>query len=62
MVALGVRGEGQGKGIVKEFGMDIYTLLHLKRIANKDLVHSTGNSAYVAAWMGEEFAGRMDTV
>ena len=43
--------------MVKEFGMDIYTLLHLKWITNKDLLFSTGNSAlcYVAACMGGEF-------
>ena len=37
--------------------MDTYTLLYLKRITNKDLLYSTGNSAqcYVAAWMGGEF-------
>ena len=46
---------------VREFGKVRYTLLYLKWIANKDLGHSTGNSAYVAAWMGEEFAGRLDT-
>ena len=40
-----------------EFGTDMYTLLYLKWITNKDLVYSTGNSAqcYVAAWMGGEF-------
>ena len=27
-----LRGEGQGGGIVREFGMDIYTLLCLKWI------------------------------
>ena len=34
--------------------MDIYTLLYLKQITNKDLLYSTGNSVqrYVAAWMG----------
>ena len=39
--------------------MDIYTLLCLKRIANKDQLYSTWNSAqcYVAAWMGGEFGG-----
>ena len=43
--------------IVKEFGMDRYTLLCLKWITNKDLLYSTGNSAqcYVADWMGGEF-------
>ena len=42
-----------------ESGMDRYTLLYLKRINNKDLWYSTGNSAqcYVAAWMGGEFKG-----
>ena len=39
--------------------MDMYTLLYLKQITNKDLLHSRGNSiqCYVAAWMGEEFGG-----
>ena len=51
------------EGIVREFGMDMYTLLCLKWITSKELLHSTGNSAqcYVAAWMGGEFGGRMDT-
>ena len=49
--------EGWEEGIVREFRMDVYTLLYLKWITNKDLLYSTGNSAqcYVAAWMGEEF-------
>ena len=42
-----------GEGIVREFGMDMYTRLYLKWITNKDLLYSTGNSAqcYAAAWM-----------
>ena len=50
-------GEGWKEGIVREFGMDTYTLRYLKWITNKDLLYSTGNSAqcYVAAWMGGEF-------
>ena len=53
----------QGKAIVKEFGMDMHTLLYLKWITNRDLLCSTGNSAqcYVAAWMGGEAWGRMGT-
>ena len=49
----------QGKGIVRELGMDRYTLLYLKWITNKDLLYSTENSAqcYVAAWMEGEFGG-----
>ena len=43
--------------IVGEFEINMYTLLHLQRITNKDLLYSTGNSAqcYVAAWMGGEY-------
>ena len=49
----------RGEGIVRDFGMDRYTLLYLKWITNKDLLYSTGNSAqcYMAAWTGGEFAG-----
>ena len=38
-------GEGWWEGIDREFGMNIYTLLYLKWITNKVLLHSTGNSA-----------------
>ena len=36
--------------------MDMYTVLYLKWITNKDLLYSTENSAqcYVAAWTGGE--------
>ena len=42
----------------------MYTLLHLKWITNKVLLHSTGNSAYcyVTAWMGGEFRGERTRV
>ena len=45
--------------MVREFGMDMCTLLHLKWITNKDPLYSTWNPAqcYVAAWMGGEFGG-----
>jgi len=48
-----------GEGIVKDFGMDRYTLLYLKWIT-KDLLYSTRNSAqcYAAAWMGGECGGK----
>ena len=50
---------GEGDGIVRKFGMDMYTLLYLKWITNEDLLYSTGNSAqrYVAVWMGGGFGG-----
>ena len=45
--------------MVREFEMDMYTLLYFKWITNKDLLYSTWNSdhCYVAAWMGGEFGG-----
>ena len=58
LLGVGV-GEGWGEGIIREFGVDMYTLLYLKWITNKVLLYCTGTSAqcYVAAWMGEEFGG-----
>ena len=55
-----VGGGGQGEGTVKEFGMDMYMLLYLKWIANKDPLYSTWNSdqCYVVAWMRGEFGGQ----
>ena len=48
-----------GEGIVREFGMDMYTLLFLKWIINTDLLYSTGDSVqcYVAAWIAGESGG-----
>ena len=50
-------GEMVGEGIVREFGMDMYTLLYLKCITNKDLLYSTGNSAQysLTTSLGKEF-------
>ena len=44
-------GEGQ------EFEIDIYILLYFKQTANKDLLHSTGNSAQYSfiSEMGKKF-------
>ena len=48
------------EAIVREFGMDMYTLLYVKWITNKDLLYSTWNSAqcYVAAWIGGGLGGK----
>ena len=48
-----------GEEIITEFGMNMFTLLYLKWITNKDLLYSTGNPAqcYMAAWMGAELWG-----
>ena len=45
--------------MVREFGTNMYTLIHLKQVTNKVLLCSTGDSVqcYVAAWMGGEFGG-----
>ena len=52
-------GEGKGEGIVREFGINMYTLLYLKWITNKDLLYSMGISVQcdMAARMGGEFRG-----
>ena len=49
-----VRRNLQWPGIVREFGVDMYTLLYLNWITNEDLLYSTGNSAqcYVATRVG----------
>ena len=51
--------QGWGEGIFREFGMNMYTLLYLKWITNKDLLYCTGNSAqcYMAAWTGGQSGG-----
>ena len=43
-------------GINWEIGIDIYTLLYIKQITNKDLLYSTGKSTQysVMAYMGKE--------
>ena len=35
---------GREAGINREIGIDIYTLLYIKQITNKNLLYSTGNS------------------
>ena len=46
------RREGLGQEIVREFGMDMYTLLYLKWITNKALLYSTWHLG-----VGGEFGG-----
>ena len=56
-------GESQGKGIIREFEMDMYTLLYLKWITSRDLLYSTWDSSQcsVADWKGGGVCRRMDT-
>ena len=46
----------RGGGINWEIGIDIYTLLYIKWITNKDLLYSIGNSTQysVMTYMGKE--------
>ena len=46
----------KGEGINWEIGIDIYTLLFIKQITNKDLLYSAGNSTQysVMAYMEKE--------
>ena len=37
------KGHQCGEGINWEIGLDIYTVLHIKQVANKDLLYSSGN-------------------
>ena len=43
-----------GEGIVRDFDMVVYTLLYLKCITNKNLLHGTWNSLSVMCWPGCE--------
>ena len=43
----GVEGKDEGEGIVREFGMDMYTLLYIKWITKKVLLYITGTLLYV---------------
>ena len=50
-----IRREGWREGMVREFGMDMYTLLYLKWRANKDLLYSTWallNVMWQPGWKG----------
>ena len=53
---------GSGGGINWEIEVDIYTLLYMKQMTNKDLLYSTGNSTQysVKAYMGKESKKRVD--
>ena len=44
-------------GIVRELGINMYTLLNLRGITNKNLLQHM-DQCYAAAWMGEEFGGK----
>ena len=46
------KGEGQAEAIVREFGMDMYILLYLKWITNKDLHWTMFSVIWQPGWEG----------
>ena len=54
-------GEGWEEGIVREFGIDMYTLLYFKWITNKDLLYSTEDSMLHDSLDGRGVWERIDT-
>ena len=50
-----------GQGIVREFEIDMYTLLCLKWITNKDLLNTAWNSVQYGSLDRREIWGRMTT-
>ena len=38
------KGKGGKEGMIWEIEIDMYTLLYIQQITNKDLLYSTGNS------------------
>ena len=54
--SMDTKGGKRGRGINWEIGIDVYTLLYIKQITNKDLQYSTGNSTQysVMTYMGKE--------
>ena len=53
-------GEEWGERIIREFGINMYTMLYFKWITNKVLLYSTGNSAQCYA--GGKFGGEWTCV
>ena len=56
------KGEIKGKDKPGDIGIDIYTLLCIKQMTNKNLLYSTGNSTQcsVLTSMGKEAKKRVD--
>ena len=51
-----------GEGINWEIGSDIYTLLYIKQIANKSLLHSTGNSIWCSVMTYMDMESRREWI
>ena len=54
----GYQGERSENGLVKEHEIDVYTLLYIKWVANKDLLPNTGNSMLGDSLDGRGFGGQ----
>ena len=51
-----------GEGIIREFGINMHTLLYSKWITHKDLLHITGNCSMLCGSLdGRGVWGRIDT-
>ena len=48
--------KGEMRGLNQQFGVNIYVLLYIKQVTNKDLLHGTGKSTQfsVITYMGKE--------
>ena len=51
---MAAKGEGWGEGIVREFGIDLYTLLHFKWVTNKLLPYSAGDCSVLCGSLDEK--------
>ena len=51
------KGEMWWGGVNQRIGIDVYTLLYIKQIGNKDLLYRTGkfNQHCIITYMGKEF-------
>ena len=61
MVASGGMGGEWEDGIIREFWMDMLTLLYFKWITNKDLLYNAGNSVQSGPLNGRGVWGRIYT-
>ena len=48
----------QGEGLVREFGIHVYTLLYIKWVASKDLLRNSGNSTLGGSLDGRGSGGQ----
>ena len=57
---MAIKGERERGGINWEMGINIYTLLYIKQMTNKDLLYSTRNSTQYSDLYGKIILKRTD--